>query len=281
MNTMFEVPDAKRVRREELYDSSSEEEATNDDHLDSILREKLNAQLSGLLELDFKVDGDIETQQNPKFQTGDANEDPRDDEDVEKPAEEAFEFRLFRGEEPSHKVVLEPQDAGEKNGEGAFVVAKRPISYYLAGEPPSEVAKEYRMAAVSADYLLQDAKKRRWGLEKPWRVTTITITSSRKMSTPGSSVSTATETGRSKKKRPGKKQRIILRVRQKVKKEREVAAKQQLIEKEQHLQEKKKRLNKTKKLRRRAKAREKKQNAQEGATSEHSSRNSSPDQGQD
>ncbi|OTA61272.1 hypothetical protein K449DRAFT_465973 [Hypoxylon sp. EC38] len=277
---MFEVPDAKRVRREELYDSSSEEEATNDDHLDSILREKLNAQLSGLLELDSKVDESIEKQQISKVSTGDANEDTHNDEDIEKPAEEAFSFRLFRDEESSHKVVLEPQDASEKNGDGAFVVAKRPISYYLAGEPPPEVAKEYRMAAVSADYLLQDAKKRRWGLEKPWRVTTITITTNKKMGTPGSYVSTATETGRSKKKRPGKKRRIILRVRQKVKKEREEAAKQQLIEKEQHLQEKKKRLNKTKKLRRRAKAREKKQNAKEGATSEHSSRSSSPDQGQ-
>ncbi|OTA92633.1 hypothetical protein M434DRAFT_396303 [Hypoxylon sp. CO27-5] len=277
---MFEVPDAKRIRREELYDSSSEEEATNDDHLDSILREKLNAQLSGLLDLDSKVDEGFEAQQTSKLSTGDTNEDPRDEEDVENPAEEAFAFRLFRDEEPSHKVVLEPRDAGEKNGDGAFVVAKRPISYYLAGEPPPEVAEEYRMAAVSADYLLQDAKKRRWGLEKPWRVTTITITTNKKMGTPGSSVITATETGRSKKKRPGKKRRIILRVQQKVQKEREEAAKQQLIEKEQHLQEKKKRLNKTKKLRRRAKAREKKQNAK-GATSEHSSRSSSPDQGQD
>ncbi|KAI1415170.1 hypothetical protein F5Y13DRAFT_156779 [Hypoxylon sp. FL1857] len=279
---MFEVPDAKRVRREELYDSTSEEEATNDDQLDSTLRGKLNAQLSGLLNLDFEVDEDVQAQQPPGSPLADANEDRRDDGDVEKPAEEAFTFRLFRGEEPTRKVVLEPQDADmRKNGAGGFVVPKRPISYYLAGEPPPEVAKEYRMAAVSADYILQDAKKRRWGLEKPWRVTTITITTDKKTAAPSGSIRAVSETGRPKKKRPGKKRRIILRVRAKAKKERETAAKQQLIEKEQHLQEKKKRLNKVKKLRRRAKAREKKQNAGDDAVSEHSSRDSSPGQEQD
>ncbi|KAI0840084.1 hypothetical protein F5Y06DRAFT_263594 [Hypoxylon sp. FL0890] len=274
---MFEVPDAKRVRREELYESSSEEEAPNDDQLESTLRGKLNAQLSGLLDLDFEVDESNQAHQLPKPPTADANEDHCDDGDVEKPAE-AFVFRLFRDEEPSRKVVLEPQGAGMEKDGGAFVVPKRPISYYLAGEPSPEAAEEYRMAAVSADYLFQDAKKRRWGLEKPWKVTTITITTNKKMAAPGSSVSTANETGRPKKKRPGKKRRIILRVREKVKKEREAAAKQQLIEKEQHLQEKKKRLNKVKKLRRRAKAREKKQNVRDDASSEHSSRDSSPEQ---
>ncbi|KAI1138840.1 hypothetical protein F5Y05DRAFT_382583 [Hypoxylon sp. FL0543] len=277
---MFEVPDAKRVRREELYDSISEEETTNDDQVNSDLRGKLNAQLSGLLDLDLEVDESTQPHQLPISPTVGANVDRSNDGDVEKTAEEAFTFRLFRDEELSRKIVLEPQGAETGKGGGdAFVVPQRPISYYLASEPSPEAAKEYRMAAVSADYLFQDAKKRRWGLEKPWRVTTITISTNKKIATPGSSIGTV-ETGRPKKKRPGKKRRIILRVREQAKKEREEAAKQQLMDKEQYLQEKKKRLNKAKQLRRRAKAREKKQNVTEDATSEHN-RDGSLEQEQD
>ncbi|KAI1215051.1 uncharacterized protein F4807DRAFT_405663 [Annulohypoxylon truncatum] len=276
---MFEVPEAKRVRREELYESASDEESTEDDQLDSTLRGKLNAQLSGLLELSFGANGDDEIQTSPMSRIGDANENPVDDADgALKSGEEAFTFRLFRNEEPSRKVVLESQDANnEKNGEGAFVVAKRPISYYLASEPPPEVAQGFRMAAVSAEYLLQDAKKRRWGLEKPWKVTTITITTNKKTPALSGSTSNNGMIGIGKqKKRPGKKRRMILRVRERARKERDETAKKQLIDKEQHLKEKKQRLNKQKKLKRRAKAREMKQSMRGDGASEKNSRDSSP-----
>ncbi|OTB19021.1 hypothetical protein K445DRAFT_314878 [Daldinia sp. EC12] len=274
---MFEVPDAKRIRREELYDSSSDEEVPHDEQWDSTLRDKLNAKFSGLLDLSFETD-EAPIQQLSESQVDGADEqNPRDGENPEKPQEEAFTFRLFRDEEPSRKVVLEPQNAGaERDGNGAFVVAKRPISYYLAGEPSPEAANKFRAAAVSANYLFQDAKARRWGLEKPWKVTTITITTNKKTTTPGSSVSeNITACVEKKKKRPGKKRRIILRTREKVKKEREEAAKRQLVEKEEHLKDKKKRLNRQKKLKRRAKEKEKKQGMKADAASEHSSRDSS------
>ncbi|KAI0885127.1 uncharacterized protein GGS22DRAFT_200186 [Annulohypoxylon maeteangense] len=276
---MLEVPDAKRVRREDLYESNSEDESMQDDQLDSTLRGKLNAQLSGLLGLNLEADGDDIAQIPPGSRIKNAADDlVGDDEDAQKSGEEAFTFRLFRNEEPSHKVVLESQDIGtEKAGEGAFVVQKRPISYYLASEPPPELANEFRVASVSADYLLQDAKKRRWGLEKPWKVTTITITTNKKTAAPSGSTSSNGATGIGKqKKRPGKKRRIILRVRQKAKKELEENAKKQLVDKEQHLKEKKQRLNKQKKLKRRAKARELKQSMKGDGASEQNSRDSSP-----
>ncbi|KAI0848662.1 hypothetical protein F5Y00DRAFT_238207 [Daldinia vernicosa] len=271
---MFDVPDAKRIRREELYDSPSDEEAPQDDQWDSTLREKLNAQFSGLLDLSFAADGETRTQQISESQAGNANENAQDGDDVEEPQEEAFTFRLFRDEEPSRKVVLEPQNAGvEGNGDGAFVVAKRPISYYLVEEMPPEAANRFKMAAVSADYLFQDAKRRRWGLEKPWKVTTITIVTNNKISTPDSYIGgNSTASVKGKKKRPGKKRRIILRTREKAKKEQEEAAKQQTVEKEEHLKDKKKRLNRQKKLKRRAKEREKKQGMKDDVTSEHSKR---------
>ncbi|KAI2641709.1 hypothetical protein GGS26DRAFT_536539 [Hypomontagnella submonticulosa] len=279
---MFEVPDAKRVRREDLRDSASDEEATEDDQWDSALRGKLNARLSGLLDLSFATDGDTEAQKPSESQTGDGNEGSNVGviENTGSPKEEAFTFRLFRDEEPSRKVILKPQNVEGKNGDGGFIVAKRPLSYYVAGEPSPESAKEFRMAAVSADYLLQDAKKRRWGLEKPWKVKTIAITINGKIPPTGSSASdnVAAESGKPKKRRPCKKRRIILRIREKAKKEQAETAKQQLVDKEQHLKDKKKRLNRQKKLKRRAKEREKKQGIRDDAASEQSSRNASPTQ---
>ncbi|OTB07834.1 hypothetical protein M426DRAFT_317724 [Hypoxylon sp. CI-4A] len=275
---MFEVPDAKRVRREELYNPASDEESTHDDELDSTLRGKLNEQLSGLLDLSFAVDEGNKAHQPSESQTRDADKNSPNGGDSDEPQEEVFAFRLFRDEDTSRKVVLEPQNAG-KGGESTLAV-KRPMSYYLAEDPSSETINNFRAAAVSADFLLQDAKKRRWGLEKPWKVTTITITTNKKMGTPVSlTTSGAGIEVNQKKKRPGKKRRIILRVREKANKEKEEAAKKQLIDKEEHVKEKKKRQNRQKQLRRRAKAREKKGDTKDDdAASEQDARDSSPDQ---
>ncbi|XXG99939.1 hypothetical protein Hte_006280 [Hypoxylon texense] len=285
---MFQLPDAKRIRRKDLYDSDS---ASDEDTveveagpLDSSLQEKLNAQLSGLLDLSFTAGENIETLQAPQStesRNGDTSKELRDDGGVEEAGEETFTFRLFRDEEPSRQVVLEPQDAGaRKDGDGAFVIAKRPMSYYLAEDLSPKVAKEFRAVAVSADYLLQDAKKRRWGLEKPWKVTTITITTNKRIDAPDSHPNQDSSSEMKKKKRPGKKRRIILRVREKAKKEREEATKRQVVDKEEHLKEKKKRLNRQKKLKRRAKEREKKQGAIGDAASEANSRDNSPEKEQ-
>ncbi|KAI1079353.1 hypothetical protein F5B20DRAFT_544604 [Whalleya microplaca] len=268
---MFEVPDAKQVRREDLYGSASDDDESRDDRWDSAMRWKLNEQLSGVLDLHFSTD-----RNNERPQTVGANEEVGDEVDTEEAGQE-FAFRLFRDEEP-HKVVLQPQNGQTDGaGNGGFVVPKRPMSYYLAEELPPHIMKEFKMAAVSSDYLFEDAKKRRWGLEKPWKVTTISITTNRETGPKSSPVQNSTaEAG--KRKRPGKKRRIILRVREKAKKEKEENAKHELIDKEQHLKDKKKRLNRQKKLKRRAKAREEKQKApgDEGG-SEQGSRDSSPD----
>ncbi len=60
-------------------------------------------------------------------------------------------------------------------------------------------------------------------------------------------------TGEEEKNAPGQEHRILLRVREKAKREREEIAKKLALDKEQHLQEKKKRLNREKKLKRRQK----------------------------
>lgn len=242
------------------------------------LRGRLRAQLSGLLDFDFSS---IEQPAAVSHETRSPEEaDQPHREEVkaaaaaataavaQKPEELTFQFRLFRDEKPTHTVVIQPQ--GEQvggTGEVGFVVPKRPMSYYVAEEPDHAAAERFRASAVTADYLLQDAKRRRWGLEKPWRVTSITITAaarppglSRRKSDAGGATSntTTTTTTEDKRKRPGKKRRILLRTRDRAKREAEETAKKQLVDKEEHLKEKKKRLNREKKLKRRAKEKEKK-----------------------
>ncbi|KAI0865722.1 hypothetical protein F4860DRAFT_263530 [Xylaria cubensis] len=274
---MFRLPEAKRVRRKDLDDSASastssgEEEVGHDAEAELALRAKLNAQLSGLLDFSFKIEPKAQQHQasQPKDQLQDQAPDVTVTSEVqqedENPEEEAFAFRLFRDEGLTHTVVLTNDEDPAALGDGGFVVPSRPRSYYIASPPSPGKVSEYRSVAVSAEYVLADAKRRRWGLEKPWRVIHITPTSNSVSSKtiPGSAQEEdSAEKKKAKRTRPGKKHRIILRVREKAARDREEAAKKSILEKEQHLQEKKKRLNRERKLKRRQKEREKKAEAQ-------------------
>lgn len=265
-----------RVRREDLYnDDSASETDSRDEAVENELRGKLNAQLSGLLGLELDLAAgpsngeadDVQMTQPEDWNQAAATTIPAAVKTAaaggeEDPEELAFEFRLFRDEAPTHTVVIrENDDQAGAAGKGAFVVPKRPTSYYIAGDPDQASLDRFRRAALSADYILADAKRRRWGLEKPWRITHITITTASRhhqgLDASASQVAAAPD-GIAKRKRPGKKRRIILRVREKAKKEKEEAAKKTLVDKEEHLAAKKKRLNREKKLKRRAKEKEKK-----------------------
>ena len=262
------------VRREDLYDCSADEDDIRDDEADAVLREKLNAQLSGLLDVSF-ADTSDDAQQQQQQQQGLDDPDGTTSDHAE---DLAFSFRLFRDEAPSHKVVLERDEAPGQAGEGGFVVADRPTSYYIAEAPPPHVMAKFRSVAVTADHLFQNAKKRRWGLEKPWKVTSITVTDGTRRRLEGHVEDTATRVSTDRRKRLGKKRRIMVRTREKAKKEQEEAEKVKLVEKEQHLKDKKKRLNREKKLKRRAKEREKKLATQEDGDD---GAGSDPDSGKD
>ncbi|KAK5627085.1 hypothetical protein RRF57_002800 [Xylaria bambusicola] len=251
------------VRREDINDSasnaaSSDGEGSHNPQVESALRARLNAQLSGILNLNFTAGSKAQRQQAGQAKDEDQQEASKE--------EEAFAFRLFRDEAPTHTVVLTHDEDPAVQGAGGFVVPSRPRSHYVASAPSHEKETEYRSVAVSAEYLLADAKKRRWGLEKPWRV--VHIKSDSSSTVPSNSMSKSDEPvaqlKEKKRTRPGKKHRLLLRVREKEKREREEAAKKSAHDKEQHLQEKKKRLNRERKLKRRQKEREKKAALQVG-----------------
>ncbi|KAK0614109.1 hypothetical protein B0T14DRAFT_570083 [Immersiella caudata] len=243
---MFEVPDAKRVRREDLFDSSSERGSSPDEENEiaaARLRTKLNAQLSNLLAVNVDAG-----------RQGDEDVTMGEDGGDEQPPEEEFEFRLFSTSGPSQKIVLSTE--GKHEGPA---LSQRPTSFYVRGELTPEELERFKSAAVNGADVIAEARKRAWGLEVPWRVTEIVVSTGRKQHRTSAQAATAsgtkaTEGEPGKRKRPGKKQRIKLRKEEKSKKEDE----KKKMTKEEHLKEKKKRLNREKKIKRRQKEKEKK-----------------------
>ncbi len=288
-----------RVRRDELMDSSSgsgserEERSVGglDKAQEAAVRAKLEAHVSRVLALGLPAqqpaaggggggsggggDGGSETQ----GQGGDPPSQP----DQEK-EEEEFAFRLFSTSTAAPKVVLAADDgSGTTAGQGGFVVPSRPLSYYLAQEPTEDEMERYRSSAVRGEDVVRRSGQRRWGLEVPWRVTTITVSHKQLKALSGKSPQQqAGETAGGdeddeaapppeKKRRPGKKRRIALHIKGRARKEELLQEEMRKASKEEHVKEKKKRLNREKKLKRRQKERDKKSGAKAEGEGEASS----------
>ena len=226
------------------HDSDSDDGDENEE-LDTELEARLNAQLARSLGVDL-------TQPPSQPQTQEAPYEDEDDEDGEDDDQGEFAFRLFSTAGATSKVVLEDESPG--TGEGGLVSSRSP-SFYLAPKLSKEQTKAIGQAAVSVDDILLRSKRPLWGLAMPWKVTKISMPRGAKA--PGADTA-AEEDGANKRKRPGKRKRIGLRIKKKAREERVEAASKKAIDKEEHLKEKKKRLNRLKKLRKKAKNREQK-----------------------
>lgn len=245
------------MRRQDLYVSASERDLGLDGEeggdrgeeekvVEARLRAELNALLAGLLSIQ-PVSGE-----HGDDEGADGNSDAQQD-----PVVDEYEFRLFSTSGPGQKVVLATED-------DAPAIRSRPISFYLRGELSPEERERFQVAAVSADEVLVEARRRAWGLEVPWRATRIVLPMGRKSQLVRDVGVLEGSKGR---KRPGKKRRIAIRTKEKARKEASEAAEKQKMTKEEHLREKKKRLNREKKLKRRQKDREKKLEAKRGQDS--------------
>ncbi|PTB41970.1 uncharacterized protein TrAFT101_008927 [Trichoderma asperellum] len=263
---MFEVPDAKRVRREDLQ--ASDESSWSESEPDAELEARLNAQIARSLGLDEsafsapkpqitlpvvtkpqvvgkkedeELDSDEESEPKTPAEGSQVKEDGEDEDEV-------YAFRLFSAAGPAPQVVLENTN---RVVEGKMIWG-RPLSYYLVTDLSPEKKQQYEMAAVSGEDVIERSKGRAWGLELPWRVQTIKVT--RKAGRQkGETVAHVEDDQPAKRKRPGKKRRVAMRIKARAKAQAEEAAKQKMAEKEEHIKDKKKRLNRLKKLRRRAK----------------------------
>ncbi|RCI12040.1 hypothetical protein L249_0530 [Ophiocordyceps polyrhachis-furcata BCC 54312] len=245
ISTMFELPEAKRVRREDLEASDGLSQISDDD-TDDAVRASLQAQLEkslGFESCDVKSTTD----------KGSTLPVSRALNDEEKNDAGEFEFRLFSTAGSVPKVVLDAGD--EAPGEGD-IVAKRPPTHYLASIP-EKLRQEYEVSSVSGEDVLARSRCRSWGLELPWKVITVT-TFSKARPDGGSTTESAGNTEPAKRKRPGKKMRIAMRKRERAARERHDLEVKQEVEKAEHLKNKKTKLNRAKKLRRRAKEKDKK-----------------------
>ncbi|KAM3560500.1 hypothetical protein MY1884_002889 [Beauveria asiatica] len=247
----------RRVRREDLrdYDADGNDTIGHDEAMQA----RVNAQIAAALGLDDDDDDDDEPSAPSERLPSNADlpeqtMNAAQVEDDKRAAEQGYEFNLFStdgasGTTKPAKVILE--DENELLGDGAFL-RRRPCSYYVAKAPSAKEKEQYRYAAVTADTILQWSTRPSWGMAMPWRVIT---TSATRKARPGDKSDTEQA---AKRKRPGKKQRILLR--QRTKKEAQAAdeAAKRQTEKAENLKDKKKRLNRIKKLRKRAKDKEKK-----------------------
>ncbi|ELR02364.1 hypothetical protein VC83_07765 [Pseudogymnoascus destructans] len=224
---MFDLPDAKRVRRDDLYNSDDgNEDAASpiDDSRAKLLQDQL-AQLYGPITI---------SSQDPVAPGGtefSPDAPPAEAEDEE------FEFRLFApsttavasngnqsqsskpDETATQRIILSNSD-DEDLGDGAFTVPHRRLSWYIAAPATGTKKAGFEEAAVSADMVQREREHRAWALEKPWRVTVIrtgsTSTSQPEAALAAKSVSvrTAEGDGKTKRSKPNKKRRIEVRVRE-------------------------------------------------------------------
>ena len=201
---------------------------------------------------------------------------------IESEDEKEYDFKLFTrpltsgpasvgANNVSQRIALRSPSPGD--GEAGFTREGRPIEYYFAGHTGAELAEQYSQAAVS-DQDIVDGLRMRWvcgfvldleigtdlleqrGMELPWRVTLIKTTD------PGKVVGQEhlLQAQTNKRKRSGKKRRIIVRKKIEAGAAQEAAAKQTQVEREAAEREKRTRKNREKKVKKRQKDKLKKMN---------------------
>jgi hypothetical protein len=150
-------------------------------------------------------------------------------------------------------IILDLEDIGI--GQAGFVIPKRNPNYYLSSKAQGEAKRRFEYAAVSGEEILGARKRRAWGLEVPWRVTVIKVPGKIKRDKDAIQAPKATEIDilDSKKGKPGKKQRIILRKRARRIAEEEEKRQRELELKNETEREKRTRRNREQKLKKRAK----------------------------
>ncbi|KFX99263.1 hypothetical protein V495_05721 [Pseudogymnoascus sp. VKM F-4514 (FW-929)] len=221
---MFDLPDAKRVRRDDLYNSDDGNEDAASPIDDSRARH-LQDQLVQLY-------GPITTPSQEPVASG--GTEPSPDAPPAEAEDEAFEFRLFApptaavasNSNPSsipdvpttQRIILSNSD-DEDLGDGAFTIPHRRLSYYIAAPATGTRKAEFEDVAVSADAVLRGREQRAWALEKPWRVTVIRTGPAYSQSEASPSaksidVRAGEGDGKTKRTKLNKKRRIVVRIRE-------------------------------------------------------------------
>ncbi|KAF1844720.1 uncharacterized protein K460DRAFT_97459 [Cucurbitaria berberidis CBS 394.84] len=241
---MFELPGAKRVRRDELQSPASSPRSSPDPALEDLLRSQIRNEYA------FTT---------AEIDTTEAAEAAHSD------GEEEVELRLFAAtpNAPLQTTKIRLSSPGIGTGEPGFVV-KKPRSYYFADEPSSEEEAALQAAAIDGKTVLELSRDPWPGCALPWKVRTISAAGMKKEVLIGHPPTLVTvEEEEHKRKRKGKKTRIALRKKRQATKEKQDERARLAQEKDEAEREKRTRRNREKKVKKKAKAKAKK--ASDGA----------------
>ncbi|KAI9646504.1 hypothetical protein NHQ30_004497 [Ciborinia camelliae] len=240
---MFDLPDAKRVRRSDLYtrsSSSPEPSSPIDPDASARFHEQL-ASLYGAIPSHSYATECVLTPENNNAPHLPPSEDDQDQ-------EEEFDFRLFSNDKEG-KVVLK-EEAADK---GVFIVKERNKSYYFTGPIEGKRREEYAIAAISGEDVLQGRTHRYWGLEVPWRVRVLKVGIDGQKMVGNNGLGVSNSSNMKKKGKVGKKRRIILREKRRENEAQQEAMTKEKESKEEAEREKRARKNREKKVKRKAK----------------------------
>ena len=243
------------IRRSDLYSRSRSSSPTPSEP-DPELEAQLQARLASLFGSAFDTPAVLPHSNPPSNDNG----NPRPDlEDEGQPLE--FEFRLFSTGKNDNvkpqKVVLEVEE--EELGEGGFVVRDRDSKFYFAEKAVGEDKWRFESAALSGEEVLDLSSRRAWGLEVPWRVRVLKTSGKSKGSGDATDQVVTVEVGdEPKRKRPGKKRRVILRQREKRRDEMEEMKRREKELRDETEREKRTRRNREKKVKKKLKEKAKK-----------------------
>lgn len=243
------------MRRSDLFDNAravspagSESSIDVRNELDPETEAQLKSRLAAIygdVEIDNEATNEVDEEPLGQNDKGEGNEE-----------DEAFDFRLFstsKNEEKKkegasvQRIILNDEQV---LGDGAFVRQRDP-SFYIREKATGERKQEIESVAVSGEDVLRGKERRNWGCEVPWRVTVIRAS---RLENGAIVQHPDAESGADgKKKKPGKKRRIMLRIRMKKKVEATEKKKAEAEAKEAALREKKTRRNREKKVKRKMK----------------------------
>ncbi|KAF7955056.1 uncharacterized protein EAE97_000315 [Botrytis byssoidea] len=243
---MFDLPDAKRVRRSDLYTRSSSSSPEPPSPIDPDISARFHNQLASLygpISFQSCATGNAS---NPESINDAPHSPPLGDNQDQ--AEE-FDFRLFSNVQEG-KIVLK-EEAIDK---GIFVVQERDKSYYFTGPIEGQRKEKYAIAAISGENILEGRGKRYWGLEVPWRVRVVKIGvgGQKKLGSNGL-LGARNSSNVEKRRKLGKKKRILMRERRRAIEAQEQAMTREKESKEEADKERRARKNREKKVKRKAK----------------------------
>ncbi|EMD87543.1 hypothetical protein COCC4DRAFT_192823 [Bipolaris maydis ATCC 48331] len=232
---MFELPDAKRVRRDELQSPTSSPRSSPDRNLEELFRSRIHSQFAYTT-------------------TEEVVEDAAHSDDDE------AELRLFAAPSnapaQTHKIRLSSPTAD--SGEPGLIL-KKPRSYYFADEPTSDEEAAFQAAAMDGKGVLELSQLPWPGCALPWKVCKISPAGMRKEVLTGHPpMLTTVEERTHKRTRKSKKTRIAIRKKLQATKEKESEQARLAQEKLEAEREKKTRRNREKKLKKKAKEQAKK-----------------------